>query len=212
MPHGMAKKKKRKRERKKKILKRNPLRIHMVLRIKGWVPLCHVKDTWTGWPFMNLELGPQQTPNLLVILDFLSSRIARNKCLLFISEKLMLINLNTKYSPWDLESAQQMRQACKLEGCSLGSAQSSSVISNSLWPHGMQHASPRPSPTPGACSNSYPSSRWRHPTISSSVVPFSSCLQSFPESWSFLLALSKYSFCSKSLQCDLFGGLAQEVA
>ena len=83
---------------------------------------------------MNLELGPQQTPNLLVILDFLSSRIARNKCLLFISEKLMLINLNTKYSPWDLESAQQMRQACKLEGCSLGSAQSSSVISNSVTP------------------------------------------------------------------------------
>ena len=44
---------------------------------------------------------------------------------------------------------------------------------------------PCPSPTPGACSNSCPSSRWCHPTISSSVVPFSSCLQSFPASWSF---------------------------
>ena len=48
------------------------------------------------------------------------------------------------------------------------------------------HASPpRPSPTPGACSNSCPSSRWCHPTISSFVVPFSSCAQSFPASGSF---------------------------
>ena len=55
-----------------------------------------------------------------------------------------------------------------------------------LWPHGLQHASlPCPSPTPGACSNSCPLSWWCHPTISSSVVPFSSCLQSFPASGSF---------------------------
>ena len=57
------------------------------------------------------------------------------------------------------------------------------VVSDSLWPHGLQHTSlPCPSPTPGTCSNSCPSSRWCHPTISSSVVPFSSCLQSFPAS------------------------------
>ena len=63
---------------------------------------------------------------------------------------------------------------------------SPSIMSNSLWPHGLQHARlPCPSPTPRACSNSYPLSRWCHPTISSSVVPFSSCLQSFPESGSF---------------------------
>ena len=63
---------------------------------------------------------------------------------------------------------------------------SCSVVSNSLWPHGLQHARlPCPSPTPGACSNSCPSSRWCHPTISSSVVPFPSCLQSFPASGSF---------------------------
>ena len=50
---------------------------------------------------------------------------------------------------------------------------SHSVASNSLWPHGLQHASPPcPSPTPRVCSNSYPMSRWCHPTISSSVVPF----------------------------------------
>ena len=54
---------------------------------------------------------------------------------------------------------------------------SHSVLSDSLWPHGLQHARlPCPSPTPRACSNSCPSSWWCHPTISSSVVPFSSCL------------------------------------
>ena len=57
-----------------------------------------------------------------------------------------------------------------------------------LRPHGLQHARlPCPSPTPGACSNSHPSSRWCHPTISSFVVPFS-CLQSFPASGSFLMS------------------------
>ena len=63
---------------------------------------------------------------------------------------------------------------------------SRSVVSDSLWPHGLQHTRPPcPSPTPGACSNSCPSSRWCYPTISSSVVPFSSHLQSFPASGSF---------------------------
>ena len=59
-------------------------------------------------------------------------------------------------------------------------------MSNFLQPHGLQHARPPcPSPTPGACSNSCPSSQWCHPIISSSVIPFSSCLQSFPASGSF---------------------------
>ena len=56
----------------------------------------------------------------------------------------------------------------------------------SLWPHGLQHARlPCPSPTPGACSNSCSSSWWCHPTISSSVVPFTSYFQTFPASGSF---------------------------
>ena len=59
----------------------------------------------------------------------------------------------------------------------------------SSWPHGMQHARlPGQSPTPRACSNSCPSSQWCHPTISSSVIPFSSCLKSFPASGSFLMS------------------------
>ena len=56
---------------------------------------------------------------------------------------------------------------------------SRSVVSDSLWPHGLQHARlPCPSPSPRGCSSSCPLSQWCHPSISSSVVPFSSCLQS----------------------------------
>ena len=66
---------------------------------------------------------------------------------------------------------------------------SSSVMSDSLRPHGLQHARlPCPSSTPRAYSKSCPLSRWCHPTISSSVVPFSSCLQSFPASGSFQMS------------------------
>ena len=58
---------------------------------------------------------------------------------------------------------------------------SRSSVSNSLQPHGLQHVRlPCPSPTPGACSNSCPLNQWCHPTISSSVIPFSSRLPSFP--------------------------------
>ena len=63
---------------------------------------------------------------------------------------------------------------------------SRSVVSDSLRPHELQHARPPcPSPTPGVHSNSCPSSRWCHPAISSSVIPFSSCPQSLPASGSF---------------------------
>ena len=63
---------------------------------------------------------------------------------------------------------------------------SRSVMSDSLWPHGLQQAKPPcPSPTHRAYSNSCPSSRWCHPTVSSSVIPFSSCSQPFPASGSF---------------------------
>ena len=62
----------------------------------------------------------------------------------------------------------------------------SSVMSDSLQPHGLKHARlPCPSPSLGACWNSCPLSWWCHPTVSSSVVPFSSCLLSFPASKSF---------------------------
>ena len=64
-----------------------------------------------------------------------------------------------------------------------------SVMPDSLQPHGLQHARlPCPPPSPGACSNSCPLSQWCLPTTSSSIVPFSSCLQSFPASGSFSIS------------------------
>ena len=74
------------------------------------------------------------------------------------------------------------------------SVQSShSVMSNSLWPHGLQHTRPPcPSPTPRVYPNSCPLSRWCHPTISSSVIPFSSCLQYFQHQGLFKWVSSLY--------------------
>ena len=66
---------------------------------------------------------------------------------------------------------------------------SHSVVSDTSWPCWLQHARlPCPSVIPGACSNSCPLNQWCHSTISSSVVPFSSCLQSFPASGSFQMS------------------------
>ena len=79
---------------------------------------------------------------------------------------------------------------------------SGSVVSNSLWPHGLQHTRlPCSSPTPRACSNSCPSSQWCHPTILSSVIPFSSCLQSFPASGSFPMS-QFFTNCGQSIEAS----------
>ena len=72
-------------------------------------------------------------------------------------------------------------------------------MSDSLQLHGLQHTRPLcPSPTPGVHSNSYPLSQWCHPTISSSVVPLSACLQSFPVSGSFLMS-QFFTLCGQSI-------------
>ena len=66
---------------------------------------------------------------------------------------------------------------------------SGSVVCDSLWPHELQHTRPPcPSPTPRVYSNSCPLSRWCHPTIASSVIPFCSCLQSVPALGCFLMS------------------------
>ena len=92
--------------------------------------------------------------------------------------------------PW-----QQMYLSVLLTPCSPLTLQSSpvqfscSVVSDSLQPHELQHARPPcPSPTPRVHPNSCPSSQWCHPTISSSVVPFSSCPQSLTASGSFQMS------------------------
>ena len=85
----------------------------------------------------------------------------------------------------------------------ISSAQfSCSVVSDSLRPHELQHTRPPcPSPTPRVHSDSHPSSRWCHPAISSSVVPFSSCPQSLPASGSFQMS-----------QCFTWGGQSTGVS
>ena len=72
-------------------------------------------------------------------------------------------------------------------------------MSNSLWPHGLQHARlPCPPLSPGVCSHSCWLSWWCHPTMSSSVIPFSSCLHSFPESESFPVS-RLFAACGQSI-------------
>ena len=93
------------------------------------------------------------------------------------------------YSPWWVSKSRTWlnTHACKhMVQCFLSVQFSHSVVSDCLQPLGQHHTRlPCPSPTPDACSNSSPSSQWCHPTISSSVFPFSSHLQSFPASESF---------------------------
>ena len=73
--------------------------------------------------------------------------------------------------------------------CHISKAVQFSSVTQALQPHGLQHARPPcPSPTPGIYLNSCSLSRWCHPSISSSVIPFSSCPQSFPASWSFQMS------------------------
>ena len=82
---------------------------------------------------------------------------------------------------WSLNSIVKWKKLTFMKCMYVVSQLSHSVVSNSLRSHGLQHARFLcPSPTPGACLNLCPSSQWCHPTISSSVILFSSCLQTFP--------------------------------
>ena len=76
------------------------------------------------------------------------------------------------------------------------------LMFGSVRPHGLPHSRlPCPSPTPRACSNSCPLSQWCHPTVSSSVIPFSSCLQSFPALGSLRDSIW---WCKLKIHCHLF--------
>ena len=105
-----------------------------------------------------------------------------------VKKKRELVNL--KFQPQVQQMHYSSRECCIAVTSDL-LLFSRSVMSNSLqlWPHGLQHARlPRPSPSPIAYSDSCPLSRWCHPTILSSVVPFSPCPESFPASGSFLMS------------------------
>ena len=97
-----------------------------------------------------------------------------------------------QFTVWATMEAQIVLKGLTICEALVGSSSvqfSHSVVSDSLWPHGLQHARPPcPSPTPGVYPNSCPLSWWCHPTISSSIVPFTSCPQSFPASGSFQMS------------------------
>ena len=130
-----------------------------------------------GDPDQGMPLNPgvyEQSP--------LCQGLSGDSCFLFVKSNVE----STQKEPQETrESAQQGEWRALV----LLVQSSHSVLSDSLRPHGLQHTRlPRPSPTPRACSNSCPSSQWYHPTMSSSFVPFSSCLQSFPASGSFQMS------------------------
>ena len=91
---------------------------------------------------------------------------------------------------WHQSVSKSKKNCSDVSNYEISSVQFSfSVMSGSLWPHELQHTRPPcPSPTPGVYSNSCPLSQWCHPTISTSDVPFSAHLQSFPESGSFQMS------------------------
>ena len=118
-------------------------------------------DSWRPSTWKRIFLLPIKEPNAYT---FRLSSICLN------SQSYIMLSTNTYWA----------------SGGTLGSVSSSvqfshSVMSDSLWPHRLQHPRPPcPSPTPGVYTKSCPLSQWCHPTISSSVVPFSSCLSIFP--------------------------------
>ena len=107
-----------------------------------------------------------------------------------ISERTQFVTLYREYEFLKIRKKKKELISMPLYAVTEHSVQfSCSVESDSLQPHELQHARPPcPSPTPGAYPNSCPLSQWCHPTISSSVIPFSSCLQSFPASRSFQMS------------------------
>ena len=118
------------------------------------IPLVFQRDRWESWE--PLVQGCQGESRVLILWHFLPNR-------------LVIFLLNVAFLRFLVSRLLSSR----------------SVVSNSLQPYELQHASlPCPSPSSGSCSNSCPLSQWCHPTISSSVIPFS-CLLSFPASVSF---------------------------
>ena len=124
--------------------------------------LWHCLSLGLEWKLTFSSLGA--TPEFFKFAGILSAALSKHQLLRFERTHLEFHHLH---------SVQSVQFSC-------------SVVSDSLWPHELQHARPPcPSPTPRVYSSSCPSSQWCHPAIPSSVVPFSSCPQCLPASESF---------------------------
>ena len=124
----------------------------------------------------------QSCPSLCNSMDY--HGVLQARILEWVAFPLLQQIFPTRESNQGLLHCRQTLYQLNYQGSPVSSVQlSCSVMSNSLGPHELQYTRPPcPSPTSRVCSNSRPLSRWCHPTISSSVVPFSSCPQSFPAS------------------------------
>ena len=143
------------------------------------------KDYWTQ-SYSLVWVRPVGKASRVLDLDSVGCSFLES-CTVFVhlqEKKWLLLNFSCPFTSW---TCRQILKVFFNQVHNVSSVQFSHlVMSDSLWPHGLQHTMlPCPSPTPGAYSNSCPLSRWCLPTISSSVIPFSSCLQSFPVSGSF---------------------------
>ena len=129
------------------------------------------------------------------LLPFTETNIERIVCLLFLSPWKLFNQTSMKLMPppklifsWLLMTSRCLNISFHFTVSRVLLLFSCSVVSNSLWPYGLQHVRLHyPKSSPGACSNSCPLSWWCHPTIKSSVVPFS-CFQSFPAWGSFQMS------------------------
>ena len=131
-----------------------------------WVWVNSGRWWWTGRPGVLQFMGSQRVGH-----DWATE--------LNWTETVIWLKIKERSVFWNLTLVRRMEISSVQFSCS--------VVSDSLWPHGLQHPRPPcPSPSPGACSNSCPLSGWCHPTISSSVFLF--CLQSFPASGSFQMS------------------------
>ena len=170
-------------------------------------PLCHVWlcNPWTVTRQDSLSFTISQS-----LLKFITIEMVMPSKHLILSWPLLLLSIFPSIRIFSKESALHIKWP-KYWSFSFGISPfnksvhfSCSVVSDFLRPHESQHARPPcPSPTPRVHSDSSPSSRWCHPTISSSVVPFSSCPQSFPASGFFFKWVSSSHQVAKVLELQL---------
>ena len=135
--------------------------------------LSRSQTTWMCNPYAEMVFLPQKLRAMLVWKSLVPGEGCFQPQVQWFSWKWRMVQLESEIASWTAWTSHLLLL-------------SHQVMSDSLRPHGLQHTRlPYPSPTPKAYSNSCPSSQWWHPTISSSVIPFSFCLWSFPASGSF---------------------------